>query len=69
VLPAADSQTPKAAPAASFWSQPFASLWRLAVSAACAQGVSLDSARCPVPVTTGGCDKGAVIDPNGGCAQ
>jgi len=68
VLPAAGSHTPKAAPAASFWSHPLTSLWRLAVSAACAQGVSLDGDRCPAPTTAGGCDKGISIDPNGGCA-
>ncbi len=69
VLPAADGHTPKPAPAESFWSHPFASLWRLAVSAACAQGVSLNGDRCPAPTTTGGCDKGIGIDPDGGCTH
>ena len=69
VLPAADGQTPKPAPTASLWSHPFTSLWRFAVSAACAQGVSLPGDRCPVPTTTGGCDKGIGIDPDGGCAH
>jgi hypothetical protein len=54
VLPAAGSHTPKAAPVESFWSHPFESLWRYVASAA-----------CPVPKTTGGCDRGSTIDPNG----
>lgn len=69
VLPAAGNHTPQAAPTASFWSHPLQSLWRLAVSAACAQGVPLDGDHCPGPTTTGGCDKGISIDPNGGCAH
>lgn len=68
VLPAAGSHTPKAVSAETFWSHPLASLWRLAVSAACAHGVSLDGDRCPAPTTAGGCERGSTIDPNGGCA-
>jgi hypothetical protein len=64
VLPAAGTHTPKPAPVESFWSRPFESLWRYVASVAC----TVDSDACPVPKTTGGCDKGAVIDPNG-CAH
>jgi|GEM_PF-6103942 len=69
VLPAADNHTAKPAPTASFWSHPLQSLWSLAVSAACTQGVSLAGDRCPTPTTAGGCERGSTIDPNGGCAQ
>jgi len=47
-------------------SNPLERLWQTIVSAACSSGVSVI---CPGPVVQASCDKGPLIDPNGGCAH
>jgi hypothetical protein len=47
------------------WS-PLESLWQIIVRAACV--ISSDGS-CPGPVVESGCDRGPLIDPNGGCVH
>ena len=47
---------------------PLESLWQMIVSAACDHGISITGS-CPGPVVQAVCDKGPLIDPNGGCTH
>jgi hypothetical protein len=60
-------ERPQAERAAPQWS-PLESLWQVIVSAACEQGISI-AGSCPGPVVESGCDRGPLIDPDGGCAH
>jgi len=57
-------QAERAAPQSS----PLESLWQTIVSIACDHGISIGPESCPGPIVESACERGPLIDPNGGCA-
>ena len=66
LLPTAPLQAGEHAPA-EHAASPLESLWQTIVTAACNHGISIGPGSCPSPASA--CEKGPLIDPNGGCAH
>jgi len=70
LFPTASLQAGEHAPAERAAPQlsPLESLWQVIVSAACDHGISI-AGSCTGPVVESACDRGPLIDPDGGCAH